>query len=340
MIEIKELLSTPKKIIITTHINPDGDAIGSVLAMNQYLQMKGHEVKVLTPNDYPDFLKWMKGNHEIIIFHDNREKGERLINSADLIFCMDYNEPSRLKDLGEKVLKSPAQKILIDHHPNPEEIFDYKYSDISVSSTAELLYRFITEMGDKNLINKDIAECLYSGIMTDTGCFSFNSSNPSTFLTCAELLSKGIHKDKIFNLIYNNFSHDRMKLMGYCLNDKLKVIPELHTAYIWLTSEEFKRFNFKAGDTEGFVNLPHSIKDIHFTALFLEKKDHVKISFRSRGNFSVNEFSKKYFNGGGHKNAAGGESKLSMKETIVKFETLLNEYAVELKNTKWFSDES
>ncbi len=205
-----------------------------------------------------------------------------------------------------------------------------------MSSTAELVYKYISHAGDRNLIDNTIAECIYTGIMTDTGCFSFNSSNPETFIIVADLLTCGINKDKVFNHVYDNFSYNRMKLLGYCLNKKMVVLPEFHTAYIYLTKKEMEKYRFKPGDSEGFVNLPFSIEDVNITVLFLEKKDNIRISMRSRGGFAVNNFCEQHFEGGGHKNAAGGESNLSMKKTIEKFKKLLELYRHEIETVQWF----
>lgn len=316
---------------MVTHINPDGDAIGSTMGMFHYLRAKGHSVSAITPNDFPDFLAWIKDSSNIIVFQKNQKKAKELIKNADLIICIDFNDFRRLKDLGPLLSKSKAIKALIDHHPEPDTVFSYTIHDTKASATAELVYKFITIAGDRKKMDSSIAECLYSGIMADTGCFSYNISNPDTFNTIADLLTCGIDRDRIYNLVYDNFTEDRMRLMGHCLNEKMVTLPQYHAAYICLTRDDMERFHFKTGDSEGFVNLPLSIHDIHITALFSEKKDHVRISLRSRGNFAVNDMCAKHFDGGGHKNAAGGESKLSLKETIEKFEKLLEFYSDEIK---------
>jgi bifunctional oligoribonuclease and PAP phosphatase NrnA len=329
--ELSKLLSQPKQILLVTHINPDGDAIGSSMGMFHYLKAKNHSVSVISPNDFPDFLYWMKDTSEIIVFQNNQKRAKEAIKNADIIICIDFNDFRRLKDLGPLLSKSSATKALIDHHPEPDTVFTAMVHDTKASATAELVYQFITKTGDRKIIDSTIAECLYAGIMSDTGCFSYNISNPDTFISIADLISIGINRDKIYNHIYDNFSEARTRLMGYCLNEKMVVLPQFHAAYISLTREDMERYHFKPGDSEGFVNLPLSIKDIHITALFTEKKDEVRISLRSRGDFAVNEMCTKYFKGGGHKNAAGGESKLSLKETIEKFEKLLEIYIDEIK---------
>ncbi len=334
--KLKDLLTVPCKITVISHYNPDGDAIGSLMALYHYLKMKGHEVWAMTPNDFPGFLSWMNASDKIVVAFKHLNKAVKIISESDIIICVDFNDADRLKNIGKELQLSKAVKALIDHHPEQGGLFSIKIVDIHASATSELIYKYIVEAGDRKLIDKNIAECIFAGIMTDTGCFSFNSSKPETYKIIADLLTTGINKDKIYNLVYDNFSFQRMKLLGYCLNEKMVLLPGLHAAYISLTKDELDKYNFVPGDSEGFVNLPFSISGIHIAALFTEKKDHVRISMRSRGGFAVNEFCEKYFEGGGHKNAAGGESKLSMKETIEKFEKHLELYRNEINNVNWF----
>jgi len=329
--ELSKALEQPKNIVLVTHINPDGDAIGSTMGFYHYLLAKGHKVTAITPNDFPDFLTWVHGTEKIIVFQKNQKKASEAIKNAEIIVCVDFNDFRRLKDLGPLLENSSATKALIDHHPDPDSVYQYMIHNIKAAATAELVYKYITLSGDRALIDTDIAECLYAGIMTDTGCFSYNISNPDTFLSVADLMECGINRDKIYNHLYDNFTEERMRLMGYSLNERMVTLHKCHAAYIALTREDMERYHFKTGDSEGFVNLPLSIKGIHITALFTEKKDHVRISLRSRGNFAVNEICNKYFEGGGHKNAAGGESKLSLKETIEKFEKVLETYKDEIE---------
>ena len=334
--KINEALSGKKKIAVITHYNPDGDAIGSQTALLLYLRKRGFDVSALVPNDFPGFLKWMKGADEIIVHFNHAKTARKVIEEVEVIICVDFNTPLRMKELGGIIKKSNALRILIDHHPNPDDCFHYGISHIEASSTAELIYNFIVLSGDEHLIDKDIAESIFAGIISDTGCFSYNSSCPELFITTANLFKYGIQKDKIYNLLYDNFSYYRLKLMGYCLNEKMIVLPHFHAAYIWLTQEEMEKYNFSPGDSEGFVNLPFSIKGVHITALFTEKPDHIRISFRSRGGFPVNKISEQYFEGGGHVSAAGGESKLSMKETLEKFEKILELHKKEIESIAWF----
>jgi bifunctional oligoribonuclease and PAP phosphatase NrnA len=328
--ELKALLAKPSKIVITTHYNPDGDALGSVLALYRFLKKAGHEVSPISPNDYPEFLRWLPGNEEVIDYTKRKSYAEQLISNAEIIFYLDHNDAKRGSDMAEALAASGAKRIMIDHHPSPQLPVDYQISVTEASSTCELIYEFMLGIGGQQYIDKSIAECIYTGIMTDTGCFSYNSSRTRTFEIVSQLLDYSIEKDDIYGRIYDNYSAQRMRLLGYCLNDKMQVLPEFNTAYIALTAEEQKKYDFIAGDTEGFVNYPLSIKGVCFTAFFTESKEKIKISFRSRGKFAANLFSEKNFNGGGHTNAAGGESKLSLLETIKKFEELLPLYAKEL----------
>jgi phosphoesterase RecJ-like protein len=337
-LEIQAVLNGKKNVLVVTHYNPDGDAIGSQLAMYHYLLKKGYEVTALVPNEFPSFLKWIPGANNIIVAQNNIKKAKEAITNAEVIFCIDFNNPDRLKEVGILLVDTPAAKVLIDHHPAPDTVFKAAISVTEASATAELVYNFIVALGDEALIDRTIAECLYTGIMTDTGCFNFNSSRPDLYNTVANLLKKEIRKDTIFNLIYDNFSEHRMRLMGYCLYEKMVVLPQYHAAYISLTKEEMEKYHFAAGDSEGFVNLPFSIKGVYITALFTEKKDHVRASFRSRGGFAINKLCEKYFNGGGHTNAAGGESKLPMNETLQYFESILEKYKNEITSIQWFEE--
>jgi len=328
--KLDTIFSGKKNIVIIFHSNPDGDAIGSGLALYIILKNLGNQVKVISPDTYPKFLEWLPENKNIIIFNKSKNDAIQFINDADAIVCLDFNNLDRVKDMATYVANSKAIKILIDHHPNPDNFPDIAISKTSVSSTAELLYQIIRHLNYQKYITKEVAECLFTGIMTDTGSFNYGF-NPATLIIASELLSYRINKDEIFNNIYNNFSSDRMRLMGYCLNSKLEVVPKFKTAFISLTQNEFRKFNYQTGDTEGFVNLPLSIENIVFSVLFTEQRDHVKISFRSKGDFNANVFAKKHFNGGGHKNAAGGQQyNLSINETISKFKKLLEKYSKEL----------
>lgn len=321
------MLENPgRKIVLVTHINPDGDAMGSSLGLYHILKNAGHDISIIAPNDYPEFLHWLPGNNNVLIYHGRKKTVTEKISKAEIIFGIDFNNFERIKELGNLVNNSNAYKVIIDHHPYQECHADCIISDINVSSTAELVYRFIENIKLNKYLNKEIAICIITGIMADTGCFSHNSSNKNTYITVAKLLDFGFDKDKIYNNLYDNFSKDRMRLLGYSLCEKMEVIDEYNTAVISLKTEELRKYNFRHGDSENFVNYPLSIKDVRFSALFIEKKDHVKISFRSKGKFPANEFAVKHFNGGGHLNAAGGESYTTMEETLQKFKDLLPQY--------------
>jgi bifunctional oligoribonuclease and PAP phosphatase NrnA len=331
--EVVELLgTTPKKIAFLIHINPDGDALGSALGLSKLLSNKGHECLVISPNDFPDFLRWMPGAPEICLLSESFPRAEEFMKNAELIFVVDCNELKRIIRLQEDYNASKAYKILIDHHPGPDLYVDCMLSDTSVSSTAELIYRFMIETGLQNHADQDVATCLLTGIMTDTGCFSHNSSSRKTYETVAALLDYGIDKDEIYNRIYNNYSEKRMHLLGFSLYEKMEVLDKYHTAIISLTLEELNKFNFQVGDTEGFVNYPLSIKGICFSVLFVENGNKIRVSLRSKGSFAVNEIARKYFSGGGHANASGGDSYESMEETISRFKAIIPEYQEELSD--------
>ncbi len=330
---IKKLLSEGKrKIVIIAHVNPDGDAIGSSLALGRILSNLGHETGIITPNVYPEFLQWMPGNSEIVIFNNAQKTARQLIQSSEIIFCLDFNNLSRVKQINELVEQSKATKVMIDHHPTEEFFTPIVYSDTNASSTAELIYDFIHELGFENAIDKEAATCLYAGIMTDTGCFSYNSSNPHTYKVVARLLEYGIDKDNVYYKVYDNFSGSRMKLLGYILNEKMEIYEKYNTAILSLTKEDQKRYKFQPGDSDGFVNYPLSIKNIRFSVLFVEKEDLIKLSLRSKGNFATNKFAEQHFNGGGHLNASGGENYASMEETLKKFRDILVTYERDLTN--------
>jgi phosphoesterase RecJ-like protein len=329
--QIKDLLNSGQhKILILSHRNPDGDAIGSSLALYRILKKMGHMTDVLVPNAIPGFLQWMPDADKITIYSKSVAKAEKLMEEATIFFSLDFNDISRIREFESSLSKSKAYKVMIDHHPEPANFSDLIISDTRLSSTCELLYIFLIQLELKHLIDREVSECIYAGIMTDTGCFSFNSSLPETFQLVSELLNYGPDKDLIFDKIYNNFSHDRMRLIGYCLDKKMQVLPEYRTAYITLTQDEMRLYNFRIGDSEGFVNLPLSIAGIRFSVLFIENKELVRLSFRSKGKFKVNELAAEHFRGGGHMNAAGGESSDPLEETVRKFVNLLPKYKNEL----------
>ncbi len=327
----KELISEPKKVVITTHHKPDADALGSSLGLASYLETKGHQVKVINPTDYPDFLSWMDGNDRVLIYCDgNQEKSAQIVSEADVVFCLDFSSLHRIDALGDEVGRSGAIKVLIDHHLAPDDFAEFTFWSTKAAATAELIYELICDLGDRDLITKEIAEALYAGIMTDTGSFKHPNTTENVFRVCGELIQLGADTAKVSKLIYDNNSIDRIKFIGFALNERLKVIPELHTAYFAISQADLQRFHSRTGDTEGLVNYALSIQGIKFAALITEREDAVKMSFRSIGDFPVNEFAGKHFNGGGHKNAAGGKMDASLSETVEKFEELLQVYKEEL----------
>jgi len=324
--KLKELLNTSKEIVITTHRGPDGDAMGSSLALYNLLISLNHKVTVITPNDYASFLNWMPGNNDVVEFESNEIKAIEITKNAELIFMLDFNDIKRIDKYAKYVDQSNAFKILIDHHQDPDlEIAELIFSDPLSSSTCQLLYEILDLMNFDTYITKEIAECLYVGIMTDTGSFKYNSTTAKTHNIVANLIDCGINSSNIHDLIYDNSSADRMKLLGYCINDKLLLYPKNNAAIISLTNTELKKYNFKKGDTEGIVNYALAIKDINIAVLVVERGDVVKLSLRSKGSIKVNIIANKYFNGGGHTNAAGGISYISVNETIIKLENIFKD---------------
>lgn len=322
---IKEILSSPKRIVITTHKGPDGDAMGSSLALYNYLIKKGHQVQVITPNEYPKFLKWMKGDDKVLQYTKSINKSTQITEQAEIIFCLDFNSLSRIDSYKPVVQNSSAYKAMIDHHQEPEK-FDFNFSDTCACSTAQLIYEFIEMLGDTDLIDKDIAECIYAGIMTDTGNFRFQSVTSRTHQVVAMLINKGAQTHLVNDRINDNNSVSRLKLLGYCLNEKLEVLADYTTAIISLSEQELNQFNFEKGDTEGVVNYALSIQGVYVAAFFVEKDGLIKISFRSKGSFSVNQLARDHFNGGGHINAAGGAYGSDLGKAIKKFKEIIPQY--------------
>ena len=328
MQELKNLLSAKQNVVITTHVNPDGDAIGSSLALLNFLIKMGHDVSVIVPNDYPDFLKWMKNDELIINYSNSKNESQDKIKNASLIFCLDFNNLNRINELGDYISDSKAKKVLIDHHLDPSDFYDFKIHDVKASATAELVYNFLIEL-DSNAVDKDISEALYTGILTDTGSFKFSMS-PKVHKIVSDLMIRGVDIGFINNKIYDSNSLDKLKLIGYALSEKLEVISNGNAAYIVLSRKDLKDHNFKKGDTEGLVNYALSISNVNMAVLIIETKERIKFSFRSIGQFSVNEFAKKYFNGGGHKNAAGGSLEDKLSVALEKFLKDISKYSKDL----------
>ncbi len=326
------LFSTSGKILIISHINPDGDAIGSQLALYHFLKVMGKDPAMIAPNYMQEFLKWMDGSDQINIFIKERKKCKRLIEEADLIIMVDFNHSSRLGEAKELVLASSAKKVIIDHHLNPGSFADLIICESSMCSTSELVHELVCQMNVVPFDNKSYAEALYVGIITDTGNFEHGSYSSRTFRIVADLLEFEIDKEKVLNLIYNNFSSDRMRLQGFALNERMVVLPDHGTAYITLSKKNLEDYKYVKGDTEGFVNLPLSIKGIRFSTLFIEKDNFIKLSFRSKGKFPSNKFAEQYFAGGGHLNASGGEYYDTLDNTVKYFLKVLKD------NVSWFEN--
>ncbi len=327
----KIITGKPTCVVVVPHINPDGDAIGSAIGLATILKNYGHVVQVVVPNDFPSFYNWLINEDVPVINYDRKKAAAtNTLEQADCIFCLDFNEISRAGKMKQTILDFNKPKILVDHHPNPKNFCDYMVSEPSYSSTAELVYDVAAQLGLSNHITNQAATALFTGIMTDTGSFSHNISDPNTFKVVSELLNYNIDADTIHANVYHNYSADRMKLLGHCLANKMEIFPEYKTAMISITKKELAEFSFTPGDTEGFVNYPLSISGIIFSVLFIEKDDHIKLSLRSKGSFPANAFSEKHFDGGGHLNAAGGESKLSFDDAIELFKSLLPQYKNQL----------
>lgn len=330
--QLSKLIDSSANILLICHINPDGDAIGSQLAIYLYLKSRGKNVDMMSPNNLQEFLKWMPGADLINIFIKKRKDCIALVEKADLIIMVDFNQPGRLGESEKYVTGSTAKKVIIDHHLDPVDFADLIVTDPSKCSTAELVYELINQIDGKPFTDNYFSECVYVGIITDTGNFDHGAFTPRTFRIVADLLESGIDREKVMNVVYNNFSADRMRLLGLALNKRMLVLPDLKTAYLYLTRQDLADYNHVKGDTEGFVNLPLSIKGIVFSVLFIEKENFVKISFRSKGSFPVNTFASKYFSGGGHMNASGGEYYDNLDNTIDYFLRILNENAHLLNN--------
>ncbi len=325
---LKRLIDENNFFVLTCHANPDGDALGSTLGMAAYLKALGKESLVVVPDAYPDFLAWMLGAQEIVRFDKYRDRAALMIAAADVVFAMDYNALSRINDMGRVIGESKAAKVLVDHHLAPEKFCNLNFSFPHLSSTCELTFRLIYAMGGYGQLDKAACECLYAGMMTDTGCLSYGPCGKELYLIVSMLIEKEINKDRIYNKIFNNYSEGRLRLMGYVLYEKMRVFPEHHAALITLSREEMNRFNFNKGDTEGLVNIPLQMKGIYFSAFLREdtEKDIIRVSLRSQGTFPCNKFAGRYFNGGGHLNASGGQFDGTLQAAVEVFENALKEF--------------
>ncbi len=332
----KRLLDSPKDIVIVTHYKPDADALGSSLGLAGFLKKKGHRVQVVTPSDYPGFLAWMPGNDEVIAVSkedaDSLGRAKEAIDKADILFCLDFSTLKRAQDLEGTVRASRAVKILVDHHLEPEKFADYEQWTTKAASTAGLIYQLIGELGEKHLIDENIANCLYAGLMTDTGGFRHSNTTQSEFLIASELVGAGANPSLVAKLIYDTNSLERLRLTGFVLGQKLQVLPEFNTAYMALGAQELKQFGSQTGDTEGLVNYGLSITGVRLSVLLHERKDEIKFSFRSLGDFSVNQLAREHFEGGGHKNASGGTFTGTLEGALKKFLDLLPAYKTKLNS--------
>jgi phosphoesterase RecJ-like protein len=322
-----ELLEQPKKIVITTHHKPDGDAMGSSLGLYNYLIQRGHHAQVITPTDYPDYFNWMPGNDQVIIYTEKEQESAALIAEADMIFCLDFNTLSRINQMGELVAKSDAVKVLIDHHLEPQDFDDYRHWDTTACATAQLVYTFIARiLQDKKLVNKDVATCLYAGILTDSASFHLPNTTSEVHRIAADLIDAGAVNWQIYDLIYNNSAENRLRFLGFCLYERLEVLYEYNTAIIAVNKQDLDRYDIKTGETEGIVNYALSIAGIRLAAFIVERTGQIKLSLRSVGDVPANEMCRQYFNGGGHFNAAGGHSSASLQEVVNQFKSILPEY--------------
>ena len=326
---IKLLLATPKKIAIIPHRNPDGDAMGSTLGLYHFLLKNNHYPVVISPNEFPDFLAWMPGSETVKIFEKDKKKTTKILEEAELVFTLDFNALHRVGEMEKVLEKLVVPFIMIDHHQSPDDYATFTYSDIDFGSTCEMLYHFIVALGKKLDIDKTIGTCIYTGILTDSGSFRFPKTTGTTHRIIADLIDLGVENSDIPTLLFDNSSYGKLQLLGRALQN-MKVLAEYKTAYTTLSQEELDSFDHIKGDTEGIVNYGLSIKGIVFTAIFIENVEEkiIKISFRSQGDFDVNLFAREHFNGGGHRNAAGGKSEVSMEATIYKFEDLVSKLKI------------
>lgn len=333
--ELKDFLQTPKKIVLVPHKNPDGDAIGASLALLHYFNLKGHAATVVAPNDYPGFLKWLPQSQNVLKFDMQNRQSKNAIDEAEIIFLLDFNALHRVGDDMQNTLETfTGIFAMIDHHQEPESIAKYLFSDTSICSTCQMVYHFIDALQETNTINSEIATCLYTGIMTDTGSFRFPATTSTTHRIIADLIDKGANNARIHNNVYDTNSYGRLQLLGRALSN-LVVIENLKTAYITLTQNDLDEFKFEKGDTEGVVNYALSVEGVIFAAIFIEDADQqiIKISLRSKGSFDVNKFAREHFDGGGHTNAAGGKTKIALDATISKFLNILPSYQKQLLNS-------
>jgi len=320
---LQQVLATPKKIVLIPHRSPDGDAMGSTLGMYHFLIKNNHFPTVISPNEFPDFLAWMPGSETVLIYEKDKVNCTKILQEAELIFTLDFNALHRVGEMEQVLSTLSVPFVMIDHHQSPDKYASFTYSDVAFGSTCEMVYHFISLLGKKSEIDKTIGTCIYTGILTDSGSFRFPKTTGTTHRIVAELIDLGVENTQIPNLLFDNSTIGSLQLLGRAL-ENMHFLKANKTAYTTLSQAELDQFNYIKGDTEGIVNYGLSIKGIDFSAIFIENKaeNFIKISFRSQGDFDVNQFARDYFNGGGHRNAAGGKSELSLQETVQKFETL------------------
>ncbi len=328
---LREELAKPKQIVVTTHHKPDGDALGSSLAVFHWLKAKGHTVHVIVPSDFPPFLDWLPGREDVVVYTANKAYSDERIAAADLIYCLDFNGLPRIHAMADSVRDARAVKIMIDHHLDPEGFDDYRHWDSSAAATAQLVYDFMVNVMDEHdAITADIATCLYTGIMTDTGSFRFQTTTPSVHLIAADLITRGAKNWEIHEHVYNSYTESRLKFLGFCLLNRLEVLHEYRTALFSISRQDLRQFNITTGDTEGLVNYALAISGMKLAALIVDRTEQVKLSLRSVGDFPCNEVCREHFNGGGHRNAAGGNSNEPLPTVVQRFKALLPEYKTRL----------
>ena len=329
ILAIQKLLATPKKIAIIPHRSPDGDAMGSTLALYHFLLKLNHQPTVIAPNDFPNFLAWLPASETVLIYENDRTNTTKILNEAEIVFTLDFNALHRTGEMEQVLNKLSVPMIMIDHHQKPDDYATITYSNTAFGSTCEMIYNLISFLDKKELIDKTIATCIYTGILTDSGSFRFPSTTSTTHRVVADLIDLGIENSQIYTNLFDNSSYNSLQLLGRALQN-MKVKPEYKTAYISLSQSELDEFHYEKGDTEGIVNYGLSIKGVIFAAIFIEHREEniIKISFRSQGDFDVNQFAREHFSGGGHINAAGGKSYLSLMETIKKFENLISKITI------------
>lgn len=322
---LADILSSPRHIVITHHFNPDADALGSTLALYHYLNAKGHRCHVISPNAIPAFLMWLPSANDVLVYENDKMAATGLVKQADVLFSLDYNQYSRTQTMEPLLSGFAGTRVIIDHHLFPDDVFDYGLSDPAKSSTCEMVYDYITACGDTALIDERIASCLYAGVITDTGSFKFSCTTASVHRMVADLMGRGLKTTPVHEAIFDTFEENRLRFLGYVLSEKMQLFGQQHAALIPVTKEEQVRFQLRAGDTEGIVNYPLSMRNVIFSTFITEKDQEIRMSFRSKGSFDVNEFARTYFNGGGHANAAGGRSHESLQSTIDHFHHALQQ---------------